>query len=399
MVLSTSGVLPYTLEPSLHLPTTTSFSGATSRVDVCQGVCLTLVVVLVPLMKKKKTPKYEDISQEGALGGVTAYAKAHNLPLGRAKRTLEQLLSYTLHKPVRRRGRFRPVLVFDVDEQWVADLVDMQSLSRYNRGYKYILNVIDVLSKYAWAEPLKSKRGKEVASAFEKILKRAGKHRVPQQLQTDAGKEFYNTAFQKVMKTYDIHHFSTHGDAKASIVERLNLTLKTKMYRYFTASNSLNYINILQPLVTQYNHTYHRTIGTKPFLVTHDTSREIWYRVYGKHAAKKPKRPQFKVGDRVRLSKHARTFKKGYLPGWTEEIFIVSRVTHTLNVPYYHVTELDGTPIQGSFYARDLQKVTVDDASLFRIEKILKRTKDKVFVKWKGYASKYNSWVKKSELQ
>lgn len=346
-----------------------------------------------------KKNEYEDLNQEGALGGVAAYAKAHKLPLGRAKRTLENLLSYTLHKPVRRRGAYRPVLVFDVDEQWVADLVDMQPLARYNRGYKYILNVIDVLSKYAWSEPLKSKRGKDVAAGFEKILKRAGKARVPRQLQTDAGKEFYNATFQRLMKTYDIHHFSTHGDTKASIVERLNRTLKTKMYRYFTASNTLKYIDILQPLVTQYNHTYHRTIGTKPVKVTHNNSQEVWYRLYGRHLEKKPTTPRLKIGDRVRLSKHVRTFKKGYLPGWTEEIFIISQVKHTLNVPYYNVTELDGTPIQGSFYQRDLQKVTMDDASLFRIEKILKRTKDRVFVKWKGYAAKYNSWVKKSDLQ
>lgn len=343
--------------------------------------------------------EYEDPEQEGALGGVAAYAKAHKLPLGRAKRTLENLLSYTLHKPVRRRGTYRPVLVFDVDEQWVADLVDMQTLSRYNRGYKYILNVVDVLSKYAWSEPLKSKYGKDVTSGFEKILKRAGKTRVPLQLQTDAGKEFYNTTFQKLMKERGIHHFSTHGDTKASIVERFNRTLKTKMYRYFTASNSLKYIDVLQPLVNQYNHTYHRAIGTKPDQVTHENSKEVWDRLYGKHLTRKPLTPKLKLGDRVRLSKHARTFKKGYLPGWTEEIFIVSHVKRSLGVPYYNVTELDGTPIQGSFYERDLQKVTMDDASLFRIDKILKRTKDYVFVKWKGYDAKYNSWVKKTDLQ
>ena len=102
------------------------------------------------------------------------------------------------------------------------------------------------------------------------------------------------------------------------------------MYRYFTASNSLKYVDILQSLVTQYNHTHHRTIGTKPVQVTHDNSQEVWYRVYGNHLEKKPTPLQLKIGDRVRLSKHARTFKKGYLPGWTEEIFIVSQVKHTL---------------------------------------------------------------------
>ena len=85
----------------------------------------------------------------------------------------------------------------------------------------------------------------------------------------------------------------------------------------------------------------------------------------------------FKGGDRVRLNKRFRSFKKGYLPGWTEEVFVVCQVVPSLGVTTYKVKELDNTPYQGTFYARDLQKVTVDESSFFRVEKVLKRTKDK----------------------
>ena len=101
----------------------------------------------------------------------------------------------------------------------------------------------------------------------------------------------------------------------------------------------------------------------------------------------------------MRLSKQARTFKKGYLQGWTEEIFIVSHAVPSFQMMLYKVTELDGSPIQGAFYDRDLQKVSVDMLNdVFRIEKVLKRAKDKLYVKWKGYPSKYNSWINKSDV-
>ena len=111
----------------------------------------------------------------------------------------------------------------------------MQTLSRYNRGYHYLLTVIDVLSKYASVQPLKDKAGVQLVKAFEKILKTG---RPPIQLQTDRGKEFYSKTFQQFLENEKIHHFSTHGDAKASMVEDFNRTLKTRMYCYFTSTNT-----------------------------------------------------------------------------------------------------------------------------------------------------------------
>ena len=108
-------------------------------------------------------------------------------------------------------------------------------------------------------------------------------------------------------------------------------------------------------------------------------------------------KPKLKVGDRVRLNKKYRVFKKGYLPGWTEEVFVVGRVMREV-VPTYKINEWDGTPLRGTFYAQDLQKVTVMDDDLFRVEKIIKRKGDKVLVRWTGWPDKYNSWVEKRDL-
>ena len=157
--------------------------------------------------------------------------------------------------------RIFTLVVFNTDEQWVVDLIKVQTLAEQNKGYRYTLVVIDAFSKYAWAQPIEKKTGKDVTDAFAKILKEA-QGRKPQTLKTDADEELYNQTFQELLKKKYIHHFSTHGDAKASIVQRFNRTLKSKLYLYFTAANTLKYVDILPKLVNQYNRTYHRSTKT-----------------------------------------------------------------------------------------------------------------------------------------
>jgi len=135
-----------------------------------------------------------------------------------------------------------------------------------------------------------------------------------------------------------------------------------------------------------------------PNQVTLDNSEDVWETLYGKKKkGKTSRRPPLNVGDRVRLNKKFRQFKKGYLPGWTEEVFVIRRVRPG-KVTTYKVEEWDGTTVEGTFYAQDLQKVNVKDDDLFRIEKIVKRKGDKVLVRWKGWPVKYDSWVDKKGL-
>ena len=165
--------------------------------------------------------RYRDPTQPGSLGGVARFAKAQGISAETAKRLLARELGYTLHKLTRRHFPTLRVLVFGPDEQWAADLVDVQKLKRQNKGVNYLLTVIDVFSKFAWVVPLKQKTGPLVAVALKGILK--GK-RTPQTFQTDAGKEFYNKHVQKTLKEYSIRHCSTSGDTKANVAERFNRT-------------------------------------------------------------------------------------------------------------------------------------------------------------------------------
>ena len=338
---------------------------------------------------------YRDPTQPGSLGGVHRFARAHRKAWKDAKRALEGDLAYTLHKPVRRRFPTLRVRVMGMDHQWVADLVDMQKLASKNKGYKYLLTIVDALSKYAWVQPLKEKTSTNMVQAFREVLKRAFP-RHPRRLQTDEGKEFYNAPLQRYFQQNKIHHFSTAGDTKAALVERFNRTLKGRMYRYFTAANTLRYEDVLQELVQGYNATPHRSIKMAPQDVTKSNEAKVWETLYGR-TKPKIRTPPFQVGDRVRLSQLRRPFKKGYLPGWTEEVFEVSRVV--IGEPItYKIKELDGTPVKGTFYEQELQRVQVGDDTVWRIEKVLKRRGNYLYVQWKGWPSKYNSWIRKEDI-
>ena len=136
----------------------------------------------------------------------------------------------------------------------------------------------------------------------------------------------------------------------------------------------------------------------KPVNVTTKNEHEIWYRLYGKKNDTHAKKPKCRVGDKVRLNKKFRPFKKGYLPGWTEEVFLVQRIHTTQPVVTYKLTEWNGTPIKGTFY-EDVQKVVEPDKALFRIDQVLKRKGKQVFVSWKGWPKEYNSCNWKKDLQ
>ena len=195
-----------------------------------------------------------------------------------------------------------------------------------------------------------------------------------------------------MLNKYKIHRLSTSGDTKAGVVERFNRTLKQRMYRYFTVNNTLNFVPVLQTFVKSYNRSYHRSIQMAPDQVTEANSRQVYANLYKN---KKVNKPTLKVGDRVRLNKKFHLFKKGYLPSWTEEVFVI-RDSIPGPVPTYKVEEWDRTPLKGTFYIQDLQKVNVTDDDIFRIEKIVKRKGNKILVQWKGWPRKYNSWIEKT---
>ena len=340
--------------------------------------------------ESKLSSAYYDIKGVGSFGGIQALTKKTKGNQKQIKEWLESQDAYTLHKQVRYRFPRRKTIVSGPSQQWQADLIDVSRLSRHNQGNKFLLTCIDVFSKKAWVVPLKNKSGTSLVAAFKSI-----QHPLPKTLQTDKGTEFLNYTFQQWLKDHKVHFFTTENeDIKASIVERFNRTLKTKLWRYFTHHDTLTYTDILESVVDVYNHTPHRSIGMAPNDVTSANKGRVWFRLY---ADPMPyKEPTLRVGDTVRISKARRAFKKGYLAQWTEEIFTIVNRKST-QPPTFVLADYSGEVLKGTFYPQELQKVNKTD-NVYRVEKILKRTKNRVFVKWWAYPDKFNSWVNVKDL-
>ena len=294
-------------------------------------------------------------------------------------------LANELHKPILRKFNKRKVYSSFKDSIWGADLADMQLLSKFSKGIKYLLCVIDLFSKYAFVVPLKDKKGISIVNAFQSILNKS--KRKPNKIWFDKGSEFYNASFKKWLQENDIVMYSTNNERKSVVAERFIRTLKSKIYKYLTSISKNVYIDKLNTIVIKCNNTYHTTIKMKPIDVKDNTyintNKEINY-----------KDPKFKVGDYVRISKYKNIFAQGYTPNWSEEVFVVNKIKNT--VPWtYVINDLNREESTGTFYENELQKTNQKE---FKTEKVIKQKGDKLYVKWKGYNNSFNTWIDKASL-
>jgi transposase InsO family protein len=327
--------------------------------------------------------------------------KEPTLTLSQTREWLRGQNAYTLHKAARRRFKRNRIVVSEPGDQYQADLVDLQSLSRHNGGHKYILTAMDLFSKKAFAQPLKSKQAKDVKLALVTIFD----GEPPEKLQTDQGREFNNAYIKRWLKDMGVQYFTTKNyDIKCSIVERFNRTLKAKMFKYFTASGTQRYVDVLQDLVNSYNNTTHTTTKFKPNQVNATNTQQVFQNMYGvpskrEYIKMSKSKPKLRVGDLVRQKYDLGPLDKGYHPNWTDQAFTIQKA---INQPraLYTVKEENGQVVDRRFYPEEVQKIT---ASSYRVEKVL-RTKTEngikyCLVKWLNHPNSYNSWEPESVVK
>ena len=190
----------------------------------------------------------------------------------------------------------------------------MQLISKFNKGFRYLLCVIYIFSKYAWVVPLKDEKGVSIVNAFPSILKKS--NRKSNKMWVDKGGEFYNNSFKKWLQDNDIAMYSKHNEGKSVVAERFIRTIKNKIYKFMNSISKNVNIDKLDDIVNEYNNTYHRTIKIKPIDVKDNTYINIGKEGNGKD-------PKFKLGDHVRILKYKTIFAKSYTPNWSEECFLI----------------------------------------------------------------------------
>ena len=301
--------------------------------------------------------------------------------------------------PARRRFTRNHIYVAGINAQWQADLADMQGIARQNGRIRYLLTVIDVFSKFAWAMPVHSKDANAITAALGQDLTTANP-RHPKRLQTDKGKEFFNSNFQTLMKPHGIQHFASESKLKAAVVERFNRTIKTRIWTYLSDRGTVRWVDVIQDLVDAYNHSRHRSINMAPADVQKKNENRLWVRLF--EDGDTYLTHQIPNGAMVRASSHKTIFDKGYMPNWTKEQFTVSKAKPPRKGTkrrVYKLMDYNDETVKGSWYPEEIQEISDNQ---YRIEKDLRRRtlpddKNELFVRWEGWPEKYNSWIKETD--
>ena len=162
------------------------------------------------------------------------------------------------HEQIIKKFKRRKAYSLFRDNMWGVDLADMQSLSKYNKGIKYLLCAIDLFSKYAWVIPIKDKKGTSIVNAFKKIISEG--QRKPNKIWVDQGSEFYNQSFKDFLKINNIEMYSTYNEGKSVVAEKFIRTLKNKIFKHVTAVSKNVSFDVLDDAVDKYNNIVHRSI-------------------------------------------------------------------------------------------------------------------------------------------
>ena len=359
---------------------------------------------------------YYSPSSSGSFYGVEKlYDTVKESDLNITKREIEYWLSkqtiYTQNKPVIRKFKRQKVIAPFIDYQYDADVGYMDSFPDKNKGYKYFLLIIDLMSRFVWTVPLKSLKGKEILQSFKLIFEN---NRKPLKLRTDKGVEFVNKFVKTYLKKENIHHFVTQNEVKANYAERAIKTIRGRLTKYIKSKKTKVWLDELENITNSYNNTRHRSIGKAPSEVSKSDEYDIWEKNYAPKTSEYYKSQiksimktnngtfRYAIGDVVKISNLRKVFDKEYNSRWTRETFRIVNRKNKQGIDIYYLKDELGEMIEGSFYSNELQKVVVNEDEEYEIEKIIRKRKrnniKEILVKWQGLPSKFNSWISEESV-
>ena len=239
-------------------------------------------------------------------------------------------------KPPRRYYATNKTDVYHIDDTWSLDILDLKDYgSKNNKGYRYVLVIIDNFSKFGWTVPLKNKNAQTIKDSFENIL--ISSKRKPNLIESDRGKEFYNNIFQDFLNKNNIKLYSRNSSYGAVFAERFNRTIRDLLKKIVFEQGDAKWIDILQSITKQYNDRVHSSTKLSP----KDASLKKNEGVVYKNLLDKRKKikPKYEIGDLVRTADSKKTFSKSDTTNWSYKLYKITEIIND-TIPSYKINNL-----------------------------------------------------------
>ena len=239
-------------------------------------------------------------------------------------------------KPPKRNYATNKTDVYFIDEIWSLDILDLKDYgSENNRGYRYVLVIIDNFSKFGWTVPLKNKNAQTIKDSFEKII--ISSKRKPNLIESDRGKEFDNNLFQDFLNKNTIKIYSRNSSYGAVFAERFNRTIRDLLKKIVFENGDAKWIDILPTITKQYNKKVHSSTKLSPKDASLKKNEGFVYK--NLLEKRKKKKPKFQINDLVRTADLKRTFSKSDTTNWSNKLYkITGLISDT--IPSYHIDNL-----------------------------------------------------------
>lgn len=261
------------------------------------------------------------------------------VPKSQIERFLAGQDTYTKYRRIQRKYPRIPTMTAGLDDRWQMDLMTISKSSRSNDRNNYVLLAIDILSRFAFARPIRSKNCRDVATAFKSIIEESGR-RKPSIVTTDCGLEFRGPELKRLLKSFSIRQvFTIPNRTKNSVVERLIRTLREKISRYLYHVNSERFIHVLPEIISAYNHSFHRSIGMSPADVVSSKANQqlAYFNLFS--GSQRPSSTRLKIDDSIRIPKILKIFDKpSQSQKWSNEKFNIREMNMSVkDRPFFHV--------------------------------------------------------------
>ncbi|KAL3097676.1 hypothetical protein niasHT_024737 [Heterodera trifolii] len=260
-----------------------------------------------------------------------------------------------------------------------VDLADFQALSRHNSGNRYLMVLIDVLSKRIFVTPLRTKKADDMVEGFKQLFSQMPMK--PHRIFSDKGTEFKNQQLKKLFDEEEVEKYeSNHSEKKAALAERAIRQIKNRVYRYFAQLKTLNWVDVIDKIVNGINKSPSRVHGMRPIDVNFKNSQKVWEKMFGadQHRAlfgKHRKKPKFVLDQTVRMSIAKGQFEKGYIPNYGDEILEIDAVKRHTKPMRYKLRDAKGEKFKGFFYPEELTPVRKEADTTYRIERVFRKRK------------------------